>query len=127
MAKILRGAVLHHEILREHVRVPVGVVERRELHHGVAERCDRLLAALGSRADVGLKKWSMPVLAVLGGSMRFSELREALPGVTARAFALALKDLRAAGYVEREVVDDYPQTAIYRLTRAGSRLRGILG
>jgi DNA-binding HxlR family transcriptional regulator len=93
---------------------------------GVAERCDRLLAALGSRANVGLKKWSMPVLAALGGSMRFSELREALPGVTARALALALKDLQAAGYVEREVVDDYPPTALYRLTCAGRRLRAIV-
>jgi DNA-binding HxlR family transcriptional regulator len=92
----------------------------------VAQRCDRLLAALGPRADVGLKKWSMPVLAALGGSMRFSELREALPGVTARALALALKDLQAAGYVEREVVDDYPPTTIYRLTRAGAGLRSIL-
>jgi DNA-binding HxlR family transcriptional regulator len=52
--------------------------------------------------DAGLKKWSMPVVLVLAeaaGESRFSELRAALPGVTARALSLALEDLGAATLV----------------------------
>ena len=92
----------------------------------VARRCYRLLRALGPRVDVGLKKWSMPVLAALEGATRFTDLREALPGITPRALTLALKDLQAVGLVEREVVDDYPPTTIYRPTAAGRPIRTIL-
>jgi DNA-binding HxlR family transcriptional regulator len=66
------------------------------------------------------------VLAALGRPARFSELRTALPGVTPRGPALALKDLRAAGLVERRVEDAYPPTAIYAVTARGGRLREIL-
>jgi DNA-binding HxlR family transcriptional regulator len=92
----------------------------------VAERCDRLLRALADRTDMGLKKWSMPVLASLEGPMHFSELRAALPGLTPRGLTIALKDLQAAGYVERQVVDAYPPTTVYRVTPAGRALRRVL-
>jgi DNA-binding HxlR family transcriptional regulator len=115
---VARNPGYGHPLRPEYVLTPSG--------RGVAERCDRLLAALGSRADVGLKKWSMPVLVALAGATRFGDLREALPGVTPRALTLALKDLQATGLVEREVVDGYPPTTIYRPTRAGRRVRAIL-
>ena len=51
----------------------------------VAARCERLLAAVDGTRDVVLRKWSLPVLAALGQRARFSELRDALPGVTPRA------------------------------------------
>jgi DNA-binding HxlR family transcriptional regulator len=67
--------------------------------------------------EVGLKKWSMPtIVALADGPRRFSELRETLVGVSPRALALALKDLEAAGLVERWVTSDYPPSTIYRLT-----------
>ena len=75
---------------------------------------------------MGLKKWSMPVLASLEGPMHFSELRAALPGLTARGLTIALKDLQALGYVERQVVDAYPPTTVYRATTAGRAVRRIL-
>lgn len=46
-----------------------------------AVRCARLLAAVDGKADVLLRKWSLPVLFALRGNARFSELREALPGI----------------------------------------------
>lgn len=92
----------------------------------VAQRCEQLLAALNGNADIALRKWSLPVLAALDGPARFSELRAALPGVTPRALALALKDLRSAGLVERRIEDAYPPTAVYAPTRAARRLRRIL-
>jgi DNA-binding HxlR family transcriptional regulator len=92
----------------------------------VARRCVRLLEEIGGRADVGLKKWSMPVLVALGRATRFSELRAALPGVTPRALAIALKDLQALGLATREVLAAYPPSTAYRLTDEGRRVRRIL-
>lgn len=96
----------------------------------VAEACGPLLAALRRRhlEDVGLKKWSMPVLAALTQEpRRFSELRLDLAGISPRALTLALKDLENAGLVERRVTDDYPPATVYRLTRRGRPLADLLG
>ncbi|MDQ3823709.1 MAG: winged helix-turn-helix transcriptional regulator, partial [Actinomycetota bacterium] len=61
-----------------------------------APACADLLAGLRELGVEGtaLKKWSLPVLLALGGPgrRRFSALLEALPDVTPRALALALKD-----------------------------------
>lgn len=77
--------------------------------------------------DVGLKKWSMPVVfALSGGPLRFSELRDRLEGISPRALTLALKDLEATGLVERRVTIDYPPATIYRLTRTARPLAQLL-
>ena len=79
--------------------------------------------------DVVLRKWSIPVaLAIHSGCHRFTQMREFLPRLTARALALTLKELQSAGLVEREVTDGYPPQTEYRFTAAGRRLsRGIAG
>ena len=92
----------------------------------IAKRCGRLLEALDGDADVALKKWSLPVIVALHRPSRFSELREALPGVTPRSLALALKDLEAAGLVRRRVEETYPPSTVYAPTPEAVRLRRIL-
>jgi DNA-binding HxlR family transcriptional regulator len=74
--------------------------------------------AAANAVDVGLRKWSMPVVLALShdGGRRFSELRTALPGSTPRAMTLALKDLAGAGLLERTVTEDFPPATVYRLT-----------
>jgi DNA-binding HxlR family transcriptional regulator len=88
-----------------------------------ARRCAAMLAAADD--DVLLRKWSLPVLAALATPARFSELRSALPEVTPRALALALKDLRTAGLIERRIEDAYPPTAIYATTPRARKLTRI--
>ena len=90
----------------------------------IAPACAALVAALRREGveDVGLKKWSIPVLLELAGERRFAELREAL-GVSPRALTLALKELAEAGLVERRVHDGFPPTSSYRLTRRAMSLR----
>lgn len=83
----------------------------------VAPQAERLLSALGKHEDVGLKKWSLPVLAELAEPRRFSELRAALPA-SPRALALALRDLEEAGLVRRTVTDDRPPQTRYAATDA---------
>jgi DNA-binding HxlR family transcriptional regulator len=107
-----------HPLRPEYLLTPQG--------EAVATRCDRLLAAVDGRADVLLRKWSLPVLVTLSDSARFSELREALPGITARALALALKNLERAGLVTRRVEETYPPSTVYAATPEAARLQRIL-
>jgi DNA-binding HxlR family transcriptional regulator len=93
---------------------------------GVAARCTKLLAALEGTTELALRKWSLPVLVALRRPSLFSELQAALPGVTARALALTLKDLQAAELVERRIEDAYPPTAVYAPTPRARRLQRIL-
>ena len=71
-----------------------------------------------SARETLLRKWSVPVLAELREERRFSELRAALPGITPRALALALRDLEAARLVRREVLPTRPPSTVYRADRA---------
>jgi DNA-binding HxlR family transcriptional regulator len=87
--------------------------------------CARILAAAGER-DLLLRKWSVPTLAQLDRPHRFSELHAALPGITPRALALALRDLEAGALVEREVLATRPPSSVYRATRSGRRVRTAL-
>lgn len=76
--------------------------------------------------DIAYRKWSLPViLAIAEKRCRFSELRESLPGVTARALVLALKALESAGWVERQVDDGYPPATSYALGTAGQHVLAL--
>jgi DNA-binding HxlR family transcriptional regulator len=103
-----------HPLRPEYLSGPKGKV--------MGEAALRLVESLARRGltDVALRKWSLPTLVALGdGELRFGEIRSLLPGVTPRALTLALKELAEAELIAREVVDSYPPTAVYRLTRKG--------
>ncbi len=87
----------------------------------VAERGEPVLAAVEKSG--GLRKWGLPILHALGPRpRRFGELKTALPGATARALSMALKDLVAAGFVERRIVDGFPPRTEYALQQ---KARGV--
>lgn len=90
----------------------------------IAPACAELLAALRRLGveDVGLKKWTLPVLAALDGERRFGELARAA-GASPRALSLALKDLVGAGLVERRVLDGYPPSSSYLASATGRVLQ----
>ncbi len=91
--------------------------------------CVRLMAVLRRMGiqRIDLRKWSMPItLALSGGVDRFGELKRILPGITSRALTLGLKELQRTGLIERRIVDQYPPTTSYRLTRRGRRLVPVL-
>lgn len=115
---VARNPGYGHPLRPEYVLTPRGA--------RVAPVCADLLAGLRELGVEGaaLKKWSLPVVLALGGpgQRRFSALQERLRDITARALALALKDLRAAGLVDRRVTDGYPPASVYSLTPAAARL-----
>jgi len=76
---------------------------------------------------MGLRKWSMPVLmAIAQGMEHFVELKAVLPGITARALSLALRDLQGAGLIDRVVVDGHPPTTRYEVTKAARAIATAL-
>jgi DNA-binding HxlR family transcriptional regulator len=114
--------------------IELGYVRRNE-GYGHPLRPEYVLTAAGARAaevatrvvDAGnpetlLRKWSVPILAELGEERRFSELRAALPSVTPRALALALRELESARLVRREVRPTRPPSTVYRATARGLRV-----
>ncbi len=71
---------------------------------------------------------SMPVVHALSeGPLRFSELRDRLEGISPRALTLALKELEAAGVVERRVTNDYPPATSYRLAPDARPIASLVG
>jgi DNA-binding HxlR family transcriptional regulator len=113
---VMRNPGYGHPSRPEYVLTPAG---RR-----AAPACAQLLAQLRRAGveQVALRKWSLPILAVLTAELRFGELRRAV-GATPRALALALKELVAAGLVERRVHDGFPPSTTYRPTRRSRTLQ----
>lgn len=95
----------------------------------VGAACVAAVAEIGGTdvLPIALKKWPMLVAVAVGrGASRYNEMKAQLPGITARALALALKDLQAAGMVHREVSHGYPPAATYSLTEKGLRFLPVL-
>jgi DNA-binding HxlR family transcriptional regulator len=97
--------------------------------HAAAPLIAALITTLRERGleDVALRKWSLPVLHALArGQQRFGQLKTALPGITARALTLALKDLLDARLIERTVIGGYPPAPVYCPTRKARRVTQAL-
>jgi DNA-binding HxlR family transcriptional regulator len=63
---------------------------------------------------------------LLAGPFRFSELERSIPGISARALTLRLRELEYAGVVAREVEPDSPVRVTYALTEKGRALDEVL-
>src|SRR6476646_4691253 len=71
------------------------------------------------------EKWSLLIVRdLLAGPRRFSELRRSLAAITARWLSLRLRELEAAGIVEREASGQ--REVWYRLTSKGQALAPVI-
>lgn len=73
-------------------------------------------------------KWSVLVVVVLGadGTMRFSELKREILGISQRMLTLTLRNLERDGLIERLVFATVPPRVDYRLTPLGRSLLALL-
>jgi DNA-binding HxlR family transcriptional regulator len=72
-------------------------------------------------------RWSMLViLALEDGTLRFSELRRRVEGVTQKMLTQTLRALERDGLVEREAIATVPVTVRYTLTPLGHSLAGAV-
>jgi len=68
-------------------------------------------------------KWALLVVSTLDErSLRFSELKRGVPGISQRMLTLTLRGLERDGLVKRTVVASMPQRVDYELTPLGRTL-----
>jgi DNA-binding HxlR family transcriptional regulator len=73
------------------------------------------------------RRWSgVIVRGLLAGKIRFGELQELVPGLSPRLLSERLKELEAAGIIERHVIPATPIRVEYHLTEAGRELAGVV-
>lgn len=91
----------------------------------IGDQCQALtrIVRQGDEADLAFRKWTLPLVAVIGDeTRRFNEMRSLLVGATPRAIAIGLKSLLEQRWASRTLIDEYPPTAGYRLMRKGQRV-----
>jgi DNA-binding HxlR family transcriptional regulator len=72
-------------------------------------------------------KWAFLIIEFLGqGTMRFSELRDEVGGISHKMLTQNLRMLERNGLVERTVHATVPPRVEYTLTEAGEALRGVV-
>jgi DNA-binding HxlR family transcriptional regulator len=82
-----------------------------------------------SRAlDVVGDRWTLLIVRelLLQGACRYTDLREALPGIATNLLADRLRDLEAAGLIAREEAPPPIATTLFRLTPRGEELRPVV-
>ena len=72
-------------------------------------------------------KWKGEILYILlSGSKRYGELRRLIPKVTQRMLTNQLRELEAAGIVQRRVMEGMPLRVEYSLTASGKDLKPVI-
>jgi DNA-binding HxlR family transcriptional regulator len=72
-------------------------------------------------------KWAFLIIEFLGQrTMRFSELRDVVGGISHKMLTQNLRMLEHNGLVERTVYPTIPPRVEYTLTEAGEGLRGVV-
>ncbi|MBV8416587.1 MAG: helix-turn-helix transcriptional regulator [Verrucomicrobia bacterium] len=72
-------------------------------------------------------KWKGEILyLLLSGSKRHGELRRLIPMITQRMLTNQLRELEAAGVVQRRVIEGMPLRVEYSLTASGKDLEPVI-
>jgi DNA-binding HxlR family transcriptional regulator len=73
------------------------------------------------------KKW-YPVIVdrLMQGERRFGEIKESIPGISAKVLSDSLETLEKLGLVERIVTPQHPVSIRYSLTKEGADLAGVV-
>lgn len=73
------------------------------------------------------RRWTGAILrAMMSGARRFSDIANAVPGLSDRLLAERLRELELEGIVTRTVIPDMPVRVEYCLTEKGSSLEQVL-
>ncbi|HYP48437.1 MAG TPA: helix-turn-helix domain-containing protein [Thermoleophilaceae bacterium] len=73
------------------------------------------------------KRWTGAIVFVLmGGPLRFSEVKLLVPDLSDRLLSERLKELESEGIVERRALDDSPARVEYCLTSKGRALEPVV-
>jgi DNA-binding HxlR family transcriptional regulator len=90
-------------------------------------RCKPVPEEVRQAADLLERRWQLSIIyAALTGALRFNEFADAVAGISPRMLSERLRDLDAAGLIEREVIPSSPPKVEYRLTSRGRRLGPVI-
>jgi DNA-binding HxlR family transcriptional regulator len=90
-------------------------------------RCEPVPMEVRAAADLLERRWQLSILyAALSGALRFNEFADAVAGISPRMLSERLRELEAAGLIERTVIPSSPPSVEYRLTQRGRRLAPII-
>lgn len=88
-------------------------------HHVETEDCRRISEVLSRVGD----KWSVLIVTYLGDrTLRFSDLRRTIGGISQKMLTATLRNLERDGFVQRTVYPSIPPRVEYRLTQLGKEL-----
>lgn len=84
--------------------------------------------AVAQALDVVGERWSLLIVRelLIQGPSRYTDLRFGLPGIATNLLADRLRELEAAGIVEREEAPPPIATTLFRLTERGRQLEPVL-
>src|ERR1700693_2259413 len=72
-------------------------------------------------------RWKIPILFHLfQGVQRFSELRQALSGVTQKMLTQQLREMERDGLIQRQIYPQVPPKVEYSLTALGRSLKPVV-
>jgi DNA-binding HxlR family transcriptional regulator len=90
-------------------------------------RCQPVPEEVRQTADLLERRWQLSIVyAALTGALRFNEFADAVSGISPRMLSERLRDLEAAGLIDRTVLPTSPPTVEYRLTARGRQLGPII-
>jgi DNA-binding HxlR family transcriptional regulator len=93
----------------------------------ISRRCEPVPLEVRETADLLERRWQLSIIyAALSGAQRFNEFAEAVHGISPRMLSERLRDLEAAGLVERTVIPSSPPAVVYVLTERGRQLGPII-
>lgn len=82
---------------------------------------------IASALDLVGDRWTLLILRELSfGEQRFTDLRAGLPGIASNLLTDRLRALESADLVEQHDLPAPAARTVYRLTRAGTRIRPVL-
>src|SRR4051812_23230941 len=101
--------------------------DRQTTRGRTLRRIDHPKCPAETTLDVIGGRWKVPILwHLLKGTLRFSELRRALPGVTQKMLTQQLRELERQGVVRRTVYPQVPPKVEYSLTDRGQTLKPVV-
>ena len=93
----------------------------------ISRRCQPVPAEVRETANLLERRWQLSIIyAALSGAVRFNEFADAVQGISPRMLAERLRDLEAAGLLERTVLPTSPPSVEYRLTSRGRKLAPLM-
>jgi DNA-binding HxlR family transcriptional regulator len=93
----------------------------------MSPRCKPVPEEVRQTADLLERRWQLSVIyAALSGALRFNDFADAVAGISPRMLSERLRDLEAAGLIERKVIPSSPPKVEYRLTDRGRRLGPVI-